>query len=111
LTIRNDEGVSVGGWGFDDFSLEAGIQQLRFTLPYLPLRPGTYTIICSLFNDGNNLTGGKLIELWNAVPFLAVDTLPLSHHQDAWAGILNIPANLEIGVRAENQNEGREQHV
>jgi ABC-type polysaccharide/polyol phosphate transport system ATPase subunit len=111
LHIHNDAGVSVGGWGFDDLSLEAGVQQLRFTLPYLPLRPGTYTILCSLFNGGNNLTGGKLLELWNAVPFLAVDTLPLSHQQDAWAGILNIPADLEVSARAKNRKDVREQHV
>ena len=109
VTIRNDEGVSVGGWGFDDFSLEPGVQQLRFTLPYLPLRPGTYTIICSLFNNGNNLTGGKLLELWNAVPFLAVDTLPLSHQQDAWAGILNIAADFEISAHTRNRKEVRGQ--
>jgi len=95
LTIRNGEGVAVGGWGFDDLSLEAGVHQLHFTLPYLPLRPGTYTIICSLFNGGNNLTGGKMLEHWNAVPFLAVDTLPLSHQQDAWAGILNIASKFD----------------
>jgi ABC-type polysaccharide/polyol phosphate transport system ATPase subunit len=109
LHIHNDAGVSVGGWGFDDLSLEAGVQRLRFTLPYLPLRPGTYTILCSLFNGGNNLTGGKLLELWNAVPFLAVDTLPLSHQQDAWAGVLNIPANLEVSARADNRKERSEQ--
>ena len=28
LHIHNDAGVSVGGWGFDDLSLEAGVQQL-----------------------------------------------------------------------------------
>ena len=111
LRFHNDSGVSVGGWGFDDLSLEAGVQRLRFTLPYLPLRPGTYTILCSLFNGGNNLTGGKLLELWNAVPFLAVDTLPLSHQQDAWAGILNIPADLEVGARAGNREEVGQQHV
>jgi len=111
LRLHNDAGVSVGGWGFDDLSLEAGVQRLRFTLPYLPLRPGTYTILCSLFNGGNNLTGGKLLEIWNAIPFLAVDTLPLSHQQDAWAGILNIPADLEVGARAGNREEVGQQHV
>ena len=111
LHIHNDAGVTVAGWGFDDLSLEAGVQQLRFTLPYLPLRPGTYTILCSLFNGGNNLTGGKLLEIWNAVPFLAVDTLPLSHQQDAWAGILNIPADLEVRVRTNDRKEVRGQHV
>ena len=79
MHIYNDASVLVASWGFDDVELEAGVQQLRLTVPYLPLRPGTYTLLCSLFDGGNNLTGGKVLEVWNAVPFLAVDTLPLSH--------------------------------
>jgi ABC-type polysaccharide/polyol phosphate transport system ATPase subunit len=102
MHIYNDSGVLAASWGFDDLSLEAGPQQLQVTVPYLPLRPGTYTIVCSLYNGGNNLTGGTLLEIWNAVPFLAVDTLPLSHPQDRWAGILNIPADLKIATRVEN---------
>jgi ABC-type polysaccharide/polyol phosphate transport system ATPase subunit len=111
LHIHNDASVPVASWGFDNLSLEAGIQELRVTLPYLPLRPGTYTILCSLFNGGNNLTGGKLLEVWNAVPFLAIDTLPLSHQQDAWAGIFNIPADLQLGACTEIPDEGREQYA
>jgi lipopolysaccharide transport system ATP-binding protein len=98
MHIHNDASVLVASWGFDDLSLEPGPQELRVTLPYLPLRPGMYTILCSLFTGGNNLTGGKVLEVWNAVPLLAVDTLPLSHPQDAWAGILNVPAELKIAT-------------
>jgi ABC-type polysaccharide/polyol phosphate transport system ATPase subunit len=101
--IYNDQSVLVASWGFDDLSLEPGLQHIRLTLPYLPLRPGTYSILCSLFNGGNNLTGGKMLEVWNAVPLLAVDTLPLSHLQDTWAGILNIPADLTVSTRIESK--------
>jgi ABC-type polysaccharide/polyol phosphate transport system ATPase subunit len=100
--IYNDQSVLVASWGFDDLSLEPGVQQIRLTLPYLPLRPGTYSILCSLFNGGNNLTGGNMLEVWNAVPLLAVATLPLSHPQDTWAGILNIPADLTVSTRVES---------
>ena len=114
--IYNDASVLAGSWGFDEVSLESGLQQLRVTLPYLPLRPGTYTIVCSLFDGGNNLTGGKLLEVWNALPFLAVNTLPLSHPQDAWAGLFNIPGQLSTGVSVETpdldlQTEAPTQHV
>jgi lipopolysaccharide transport system ATP-binding protein len=101
LHIYNDANVLVASWGFDDLMLEPGLQQLQVTLRHLPLRPGTYSILCSLYNGGNNLTGGRLLEVWNAIPFLAVDTLPLSHQQDNWAGILNIPADLKIAARVE----------
>lgn len=101
LHIYNDAGLLIASWGFEEVALEPGLQQLHVTLPYLPLRPGTYSILCSLYNEGNNLTGGRLLEVWNAIPFLAVDTLPLSHQQDNWAGILNIPADLKITARVE----------
>jgi ABC-type polysaccharide/polyol phosphate transport system ATPase subunit len=93
LHIHNDASVLVASWGFDGLNMEPGLQQIRVTLPQLPLRPGTYTILTSLFNGGNNLTG-KMLEIWNGIPFLAVDTLPLCHPEDAWAGILNLPAQL-----------------
>ena len=102
MHIYNDVGVLTASWGFDDLSLDVGPQRLHLMLPYLPLRPGTYRIVCSLYNGGNNLTGGRLLEIWNAVPLLAVDTLPLSHQQDAWAGVLNIPADLKIATRVES---------
>jgi ABC-type polysaccharide/polyol phosphate transport system ATPase subunit len=100
--IYNDASVLVASWGFDDLALDPGIQRLGMTLPYLPLRPGTYTILCSLFNGGNNLTGGKVLEVWNAVPVLAVDTLPLAHQQDAWTGVFNIPAEVRVRSRVGN---------
>lgn len=101
LHIYNDASVLVASWGFEEVVLEPGLQQLKVTLPYLPLRPGTYSILSSLYTGGNNLTGGRLLEVWNAVPLLAVDTLPLSHQQDNWAGIFNIPADLKTSTRAE----------
>jgi ABC-type polysaccharide/polyol phosphate transport system ATPase subunit len=96
LHIYNDANILVASWGFDELALKSGLQQIRVTLPQLPLRPGSYTIMCSLYNGGNNLTGGEMLETWNAVPFLAVDTLPLGHQQDAWAGVLNLPADLSV---------------
>ena len=103
LHIYNDANLLVASWGFEEVMLEPGLQQLQIMLPYLPLRPGTYTILCSLYNGGNNLTGGHLLEVWNAIPFLAVDTLPLSHQQDNWAGLFNIPADLKTVARVEKK--------
>ncbi len=101
LHIHNDSSVLVASWGFDDISMEPGLQTVRVTVPQLPLRPGSYTMLCSLFNGGNNLNGGTMLEAWNAIPFLAVDTAQLGHQQDAWAGIVNIPADLKVTEAAE----------
>jgi hypothetical protein len=42
------------------------------------------------------VTGGRLVEKWVAVPELDLDVQSLGHSQDAWAGILNLPATLLV---------------
>lgn len=96
LAILNDAGTVLVGWGFDNLDMVAGNQEIVLRVPALPLRPGAYSITCSLFNRGNNLTGGHLIEQWYALPPLIVDTPPLSHPQDRWAGVMNLPAEMEV---------------
>jgi lipopolysaccharide transport system ATP-binding protein len=99
LKIFNDSGALMVGWGIDNLDIALGDQEILLRVPLLPLRPGAYSVICTLFNRGNNLTGGHLIEEWNAQPPLIVDTLPVSHPQDRWAGILNLPADLHVRQR------------
>jgi hypothetical protein len=65
------------------------------TVPQLPLQPGTYQLAFSLFNGGNRLAGGVLVDNWTGVPLLNIDVVPLGHGQDALAGVLNLHATLE----------------
>jgi hypothetical protein len=65
-------------------------------IPFLPLRPGVYTLVCSIFNHGNDITEGRLVDSWHAVLPLVVDTTPLANPQERWAGVMNIPAELEV---------------
>jgi hypothetical protein len=94
--ILNESNFTVVGWGFDGIHLPAGLQEISLKVPLLPLRPGVYTLVCSLFDRGNNLTGGQLVDNWYATPPLTVDTAPLTHPQDRWAGVLNVPAELQV---------------
>jgi lipopolysaccharide transport system ATP-binding protein len=96
IAILNDANLVVAGWAFESLSFESGARELLVEVPSLPLRPGAYSLRCALFNRGNNLTGGDLVEYWHAVPQLLVDAPPLAHPQDAWAGVLNLPANLTV---------------
>jgi len=107
VTILDSDNAIMIGWGFDNFNLPAGTNEVALRIPGLPLRPGTYSLICSLFDGGNNLTGGELVEQWYAVPPLIVDAPPLAHAQDHWAGILNIPAELEIAQAVEAASVSR----
>jgi ABC-type polysaccharide/polyol phosphate transport system ATPase subunit len=94
--ILNESNFTVVGWGFDGIHLPAGPQEMSLKVPILPLRPGVYTLVFSLFDRGNNLTGGQLVDHWYATPPLMVDSTPLAHPQDRWAGVLNVPAELKV---------------
>lgn len=96
FVITTDASTVLAGWGFDNISIPSEEQEITVRVPFLPLQPGVYTIACSIFDRGNNLTGGKLIEQWYGLPPLIVDTPPLSHPQDRWAGALNLPARFEV---------------
>ncbi|HUN64344.1 MAG TPA: polysaccharide ABC transporter ATP-binding protein [Candidatus Sulfotelmatobacter sp.] len=96
VNIFSDSEVLLGGWGFDDVNIPQGYQSLQVTFPFLPLKPGVYSIRCALFNKGNNLNGGQLVEAWEAAQPLVVDSAPLSHSQDRWSGLLNIPGSLSV---------------
>ena len=62
----------------------------------MPLRPGTYALTLALFDQGNNLAGGKLVDSWEAMPYLLVDDEIHSHPQDLYAGVMNIPMGVDI---------------
>jgi len=96
VALLNEGDAVVAGWGFDEINISAGLNELRLRLQSLPLRPGVYGMTCSVFDGGNNLTGGRLIEQWYAMPQLVVDTRPVAHPQDRWAGVLNLPGELIV---------------
>jgi lipopolysaccharide transport system ATP-binding protein len=92
--IFDDQDSVIAGWAFEPVSLGAGRHVLDVTVPMLPLKPGSYRVSFALFNGGNNLTNGRLIEKWIATPALTLDVEPVAHPQDEWAGILNVPATF-----------------
>jgi len=96
VAIQNGSSATLVGWGFDNIEVSAGLQEIRLKIPALPLRPGVYNVLCALFDQGNNLTNGRVVDVWEARPPLVVDTIPLAHPQEEWAGILNIPAELNV---------------
>ena len=94
MVIVNDDGRIVAGWAFEDLHLPEGQTRLILGLDGLPIKPGTYSFQFSLFNHGNNLNGGKVVEIWHALPRLVVNSEYYGHPQDQWSGPLNIKASL-----------------
>jgi homopolymeric O-antigen transport system ATP-binding protein len=103
LGIMDEEDRVLAGWAFEPLSLSAGRHHLDVTISSLPLRPKNYRLSVALFDGGSNLTGGRLVEKWTAVPPLTVDVVPVGHPQDEWAGVLNVAATLR---QAESAQEG-----
>ena len=98
IAILNDSAAVLAGWGFDNIDIPAANKKSPCAARPAAA-PRSYSLTCSLFNRGNNLTGGQLIEQWYALPSLIVDTRPVSHPQDRWAGVLNIPAEFRVQSR------------
>ena len=94
VSVLDEEDAVVVGWAFEPVTLGAGRQVLAVTVAQLPIRPGTYRLSLALFNHGNNLTGGTLVEKWTAAPGLMIDAAPVAHPQDEWAGVRNVPATF-----------------
>lgn len=94
IGLHNHDRQLIWGWATsEDLRFEVGRHQLRYTFPMLPLRPGPYSWVVSLYQDG------QLLDLWNCVPEMIVAAENYQHHRDEWNGILNIPTQFEVGNR------------
>ncbi|MBF8272089.1 MAG: ABC transporter protein, partial [Magnetococcales bacterium] len=96
VVLYNDQDFLVAGWALENVQMHSGRQAIFLTLPHLPLQPGIYSFQFGLFNNGNNLTGGRLLDLWHATPKLTMDVPLHSHPQERWAGVLNIAPKFHI---------------
>ena len=94
MVLVSDDGRIVAGWAFEDLSVPKGRARLILRLERLPIKPGSYSLQFSLFNRGNNLNGGTVVEIWHALPGLVVNSEYYGHPQEQWSGTLNIKASL-----------------
>ena len=90
IALYNSDRQVIWGTGFDGLCLQPGTQHFIYELPSLPLRPGAYSWLATLYD------GGDLVDWWECVPELMVVTTPVTHRSDEWAGFLNIPCALSV---------------
>jgi lipopolysaccharide transport system ATP-binding protein len=88
INLWGQDGQVLWGWAANNLSFDEGIYELVYKLPSLPLRPGAYTIHTSLYDENG------LVDVWYWIPELAVATIPQTHSNDFWSGILNIPCEF-----------------
>jgi len=88
LHLYNVDRQLLWGSSADGFQLEEGVHHFVHSLPSLPLRPGAYRWRTSLYDIHG------LIEEWEGIPEFLVETQPVTHFMDEWAGWLNIPSRF-----------------
>jgi lipopolysaccharide transport system ATP-binding protein len=86
-------------WGTEatNLAFQPGCYALVYELATLPLRPGAYQWLLSLYDENG------LVDFWDGLPEMLVATPPLSLSRDDWAGFLNLPYKMEIGRTEERE--------
>jgi lipopolysaccharide transport system ATP-binding protein len=74
----------------DGLHLLPGEYALCHTFPMLPIRPGAYSWLVSLYEDRQE------IDSWECVPDMIVATQGHQHSDDRWNGVLNVPCKFAI---------------
>jgi len=94
IALYNLDRQLIWGWAADNLQLEIGEHQLSYAFPMLPLRPGPYTWLVSMYNEQMNL-----VDAWECLPEMIVATVSHQHRYDQWSGLLNVPIDFSISSR------------
>jgi hypothetical protein len=90
VALRNHEQQVIWAWAVQPLELETGERELCHTFPMLPLRPGPYTWLAALYDEGD------LVDWWDCAPEMVVATEVYQHPQDEWNSVLNIPSRFAV---------------
>jgi lipopolysaccharide transport system ATP-binding protein len=90
IALYNHERQLMWGWAANNLQLAAGVHEFHYSFPTLPLRPGVYSWLVSLFDHGRE------VDVWSCFPEMTIATEIHQHLRDEWNGILNVPCVLEI---------------
>jgi ABC-type polysaccharide/polyol phosphate transport system ATPase subunit len=88
VALYNNDRQLMWGTAQYGLSLHAGRNEFLYDFASLPLRPGPYSWLLSLFEEHEEL------DMWDAVPELIVATESFQHPSDEWCGALNLPAKF-----------------
>jgi len=90
IALFNHEHQLMWGWATRNLQLAEGIHEFHYSFPTLPLRPGLYNWLVSLYDQGHQL------DVWPCVPEMAIATEIHQDLRDEWNGILNVPCVFGI---------------
>jgi lipopolysaccharide transport system ATP-binding protein len=95
VALYNHDRQLMWGYATDNVQLPVGEHDFCYIFPMLPLRPGSYTWLVTLYDEF------ELLDSWDSVPEMVVATEPAAHKLDEWAGLLNIPTNFSVLSKVE----------
>jgi homopolymeric O-antigen transport system ATP-binding protein len=90
IALYNNDRQLMWGTAQYGLSLQVGKNIFDYSFTSLPLRPGPYSWLISLFEEHEEL------DMWDAVPEMIVATESFQHPSDEWCGTLNLPAKFSI---------------
>ena len=93
IALFNSDRQLIWGWATEGQNLPAGDSELRYSFPMLPVRPGPYSWIVSLYE------GGAEVDAWECIPEMIVATESVGHMRDEWVGVVNIPTTFCVESR------------
>jgi lipopolysaccharide transport system ATP-binding protein len=88
IALYNAQRQLMWGNAIRDLELAEGVHVFSYSFPSIPLRPGAYQWLVSLWEDGQQL------DLWDCKPDMVIATELNQHYADEWAGILNLPSSF-----------------
>jgi lipopolysaccharide transport system ATP-binding protein len=95
IALYTHERQLIWAKGPTRFPLESGEHQLCYTFPVLPLRPGSYNWLVTMYDDM------ELVDWWDCFPDMIVAADSHQSPYDEWTGLLNLPVGFEVeGTRA-----------
>jgi ABC-type polysaccharide/polyol phosphate transport system ATPase subunit len=90
IALYNNDRQLIWGTAQYGLSLSPGRNEFSYEFSSLPLRPGPYSWLLSLFEEHEEL------DMWDAVPEMIVATESFQHPSDEWCGTLNLPARFSL---------------
>jgi ABC-type polysaccharide/polyol phosphate transport system ATPase subunit len=90
IALYNQDRQLIWGWAAGERELPTGKHEFCYTFPMLPLRPGPYSWLVSLYDDW------EPVDVWDCLPEMVVATETHQHQSDDWNGVLNIPSDFSV---------------
>jgi hypothetical protein len=96
IALYNSDRQLIWGWATDGVDLSIGQHELRYEFPMMPLRPGPYSWLVSLYDDQVE------VDVWDCMPEMIVAIPSYQHTYDHWNGVLNIPSQFSVLAKVQH---------